>query len=104
MKQFEVYMADLRPILGVGEEGVRPVVVIQNNITDDMEKVICAAITSNNTNDNTSIEVKTDNGKSVRILLEQIRSLDKRRLKEKIMDISQEEVERIKEKLGEILR
>lgn len=103
MKRLEVYMADLNPVIGSEQVEIRPVVIIQNKITDEMDRIICAAITANNVSDDVSIEVKTEDGKSVRILLEQIRSLDRNRLKEKVTDISEEEFERIKEKLAEVL-
>ena len=103
MKQFEVYMADLNPIIGLEGSENRPVVIIQNKITDDMDRIICASITANNISDDVSIEVKTEDGKSVRVLLEQTRSLDRNRLKEKVTDISEEEFGRIKEKLAEVL-
>lgn len=104
MKQFEIYMADLSPIvIGSGQGGVRPVVIIQNMITDDMDRIICAAITTKDVSDEMSIEVKTEDGKSVRILLEQIRSVDRNRLKEKVTYIAEDEFRRIKGKLTEVL-
>lgn len=103
MKQFEVYMADLRPVFGSEQGGVRPVVIIQNMITNDMDRIICAPITTSYASDDVSIEVKTEDGKSVRILLKQTRNLDRNRLKEKTTDISEEEFGRIKEKLVKVL-
>lgn len=103
MKQFEVYMADLNPVIGSEKSENRPVVIIQNKITYDMDRIICAAITTKDASDDVSIGVKTEDGETVRILLEQTRSIDRNRLKEKITAIAEDEFGRIKGKLVEVL-
>ena len=85
----EVYYADLSPVVGSEQGGVRPVLVVQNNVGNKYSPtVIVAAITSqiNKAKIPTHIELGTDYGlaKDSVLLLEQIRTLDKRRLKEKI--------------------
>ena len=85
-----LYFADLSPVIGSEQGGVRPVLIVQNDIGNKYSPtVIAAAITSqlNKAKLPTHIEIKAgDYGlpKDSVILLEQIRTIDKRRLKEKI--------------------
>lgn len=88
-KRGELYYADLSPVVGSEQGGVRPVLIIQNNVGNKYSPtVIVAAITSqiNKAKLPTHIELNTDYGlqKNSVVLLEQLRTLDKRRLKEKI--------------------
>ena len=93
IKRGDVYYADLRPVVGSEQGGVRPVLIIQNDIGNrHSPTVICAAITSrmNKAKLPTHIEISTRDYKIVKnsvILLEQIRTIDKQRLKEKICHI-----------------
>ena len=94
VKRGEVYFADLSPVVGSEQGGVRPILVIQNDIGNKYSPtIIAAAITSqmSKTKLPTHIELDRVEGlpKDSVVLLEQIRTLDKRRLKEKICDISQ---------------
>ena len=88
-----IYYADLRPVIGSEQGGVRPVLVIQNDIGNKHSPtVICAAITSkmNKAKLPTHVELNTRRCAMVRdsvILLEQLRTIDKKRLKEKICHI-----------------
>ncbi len=90
VKRGEVYYADLSPVVGSEQGGVRPVLVIQNDIGNKYSPtVIVSAITSQLTKAKlpTHIELKKGQfglNKDSVILLEQIRTLDKRRLKERI--------------------
>lgn len=89
IKRGELYYADLSPVVGSEQGGVRPVLVVQNNVGNKYSPtVIVAAITSqiNKAKIPTHIELSTNYGlaKDSVLLLEQIRTLDKRRLKEKI--------------------
>ncbi len=93
IKRGEIYFADLSPVVGSEQGGVRPVLVIQNDIGNKYSPtIIAAAITSQLTKAKlpTHIELDKVDGlpKNSVVLLEQIRTLDKRRLKEKICDIS----------------
>ena len=90
VKRGDIYYADLSPVVGSEQGGIRPVLVIQNDIGNKYSPtVIAAAITSqiNKAKMPTHIELAAkDYGlvKNSVILLEQIRTIDKRRLREKI--------------------
>ena len=89
VKRGDIYYADLSPVVGSEQGGVRPVLIVQNNVGNKFSPtVIVAAITSqiNKAKIPTHIELGTSHGlaKNSVLLLEQIRTLDKRRLKEKI--------------------
>ena len=93
IRRGDIFYADLSPVVGSEQGGVRPVLVIQNNVGNSHSPtVICAAITSrmNKAKLPTHIEISTRDYKIVKnsvILLEQIRTIDKQRLKEKICHI-----------------
>lgn len=90
VKRGDIYYADLRPVVGSEQGGIRPVLVIQNDIGNKYSPtVIAAAITSqiNKAKMPTHIELAAKDyglNKDSVILLEQIRTIDKRRLREKI--------------------
>lgn len=89
----EIYYADLSPVVGSEQGGIRPVLVVQNNVGNKYSPtVIVAAITSQLTKAKlpTHIELKKEVynlPKDSVVLLEQIRTLDKRRLKEKLAEL-----------------
>ena len=93
VRRGDIYYADLSPVVGSEQGGIRPVLIIQNDIGNrHSPTVICAAITSkmNKAKLPTHIEISTRDYKIVKnsvILLEQIRTIDKQRLKEKICHI-----------------
>ena len=90
VKRGDIYYADLSPVAGSEQGGIRPVLVIQNDIGNKYSPtVIAAAITSqiNKAKMPTHIELAAKDyglNKDSVILLEQIRTIDKRRLREKI--------------------
>lgn len=90
MRRGDIYYADLRPVVGSEQGGVRPVLIIQNDVGNrHSPTVICAAITSkmNKAKLPTHIELragKYDMVKDSVILLEQLRTIDKKRLKDKV--------------------
>jgi mRNA interferase MazF len=90
IKRGDIYYADLRPVVGSEQGGVRPVLIIQNDAGNKHSPtVICAAITSkmNKAKLPTHVELSSKKCEIVRdsvVLLEQIRTIDKRRLKEKV--------------------
>ena len=90
IKRGDIYYADLSPVIGSEQGGLRPVLIIQNDVGNKYSPtVIAAAITSqiNKTKLPTHIELYAENfglAKNSVILLEQIRTIDKRRLKEKM--------------------
>ena len=90
VKRGDIYYADLSPVVGSEQGGLRPVLIIQNDVGNRYSPtVIAAAITSRlgKTRLPTHIDVFADRVGLVKdsvILLEQVRTLDKRRLKEKM--------------------
>ena len=86
----EIYYADLSPVVGSEQGGIRPVLIIQNDIGNKYSPtVIAAAITSqkDKTRLPTHIQVNATGcglAKDSIVLLEQVRTLDKQRLKEKM--------------------
>ena len=86
----DVYYADLRPVVGSEQGGVRPVLIIQNNVGNrHSPTVICAAITSqmHKAKLPTHVELNCDKyylAKDSVVLLEQLRTIDKKRLKDKV--------------------
>mgnify|MGYP006385548119 CR=1 FL=1 len=90
IKRGDLFYADLSPVIGSEQGGVRPVLIIQNNIGNKYSPtVIIAAITSqiNKAKLPTHIEISSSEyglNKDSVILLEQIRTIDKKRLREKI--------------------
>ncbi|HJD41877.1 MAG TPA: type II toxin-antitoxin system PemK/MazF family toxin [Candidatus Mediterraneibacter quadrami] len=93
IRRGDIYYADLSPVVGSEQGGIRPVLVIQNNVGNrHSPTIICAAITSkmNKAKLPTHIEISTKDYRIVRnsvILLEQIRTIDKQRLKEYVCHI-----------------
>lgn len=96
MRRGDIYYADLRPVIGSEQGGIRPVLIIQNDIGNKHSPtVICAAITSkmNKAKLPTHIELnasKYDMVKDSVILLEQLRTIDKKRLKDRICHLDQD--------------
>ena len=86
----DIFYADLSPVVGSEQAGIRPVLIIQNNMGNKYSPtVICAAITSqiNKAKLPTHIEISAEKYSLVKdsvVLLEQIRTIDKKRLREKI--------------------
>ena len=101
VKRGEIYYADLSPVVGSEQGGVRPVVIIQNDIGNKYSPtVIVAAVTSqiNKAKLPTHIELSQEAyglPKDSVVLLEQIRTIDKRRLKEKICEIDLQKMKKI---------
>ena len=98
VKRGDIYYADLRPVVGSEQGGVRPVLIIQNDLGNKYSPtVIAAAITSqtNKTKLPTHIEIRENTSglknNSV-VLVEQIRTIDKSRLKEKIGHIDDNKI------------
>ena len=90
IKRGEIYYADLSPVVGSEQGGIRPVLIVQNNVGNKYSPtVIAAAITSQKEKSNlpTHINVSAQGcglAKDSIVLLEQVRTIDKRRLKEKM--------------------
>lgn len=105
IRRGDIFYADLDPVTGSEQGGIRPVVIIQNNVGNrHSPTVICAAITSRlyKTELPTHVEVPAQQlllRDSV-VLLEQIRTIDKSRLREKIGHFDTETMKRINGSLG----
>ena len=90
VRRGDVYYADLRPVIGSEQGGIRPVLIIQNDMGNKHSPtVICAAITSkmNKAKLPTHVELDSRRYNMVKdsvILLEQLRTIDKKRLKDKV--------------------
>ena len=90
IRRGDIFYADLRPVVGLEQGGVRPVLIIQNEAGNKHSStVICAAITSkmNKAKLPTHVEIDSsryDLAKDSVVLLEQVRTIDKQRLKEKV--------------------
>lgn len=105
IRRGDVFYADLRPVVGSEQGGVRPVLIIQNDVGNKHSPtVICAAITSrmNKAKLPTHVELSArqcDMVKDSVILLEQLRTIDKQRLREKICHIDTDLQEKVDEAL-----
>ena len=105
VKRGDVFFADLSPVVGSEQGGVRPVLVIQNNIGNRFSPtVIVAAITAQIQKAKlpTHVEIEAQDYGFERdsvILLEQIRTIDKQRLTDKITHLDDEMMARIDEGL-----
>lgn len=106
VKRGEIFYADLSPVIGSEQGGIRPVIIIQNDIGNRYSPtVIVAAITSqiNKAKLPIHVEISSEeyglNRDSV-VLLEQIRTLDKRRLKEKIGHMTEADMKKVNKALS----
>ncbi|HJD05353.1 MAG TPA: type II toxin-antitoxin system PemK/MazF family toxin [Candidatus Onthoplasma faecipullorum] len=97
----EIYYADLSPVVGSEQGGVRPVLVLQNDVGNKYSPtVIVAAITSKLSKAKLPTHIELDKDKynlpkdSV-VLLEQLRTLDKQRLKEKVSELDEKMMQRV---------
>ena len=90
VRRGEIYYADLSPVVGSEQGGVRTVLIVQNDVGNKYSPtVIAAAITSQKEKSKlpTHIEINAQNcglAKNSVVLLEQIRTIDKKRLKERM--------------------
>ncbi len=106
VKRGDIYYADLSPVVGSEQGGIRPVLIIQNDIGNKYSPtVIAAAITSriNKAKMPTHIELTAKEyglNKDSVILLEQIRTIDKRRLRERIGRIDDELMDNVNDALS----
>ncbi|MGX7420503.1 type II toxin-antitoxin system PemK/MazF family toxin [Carnobacterium gallinarum] len=105
VKRGEVYFADLSPVVGSEQGGMRPVLIIQNNVGNHYSPtVIVAAITAKiqKAKMPTHVEVSAENHGLERdsvVLLEQIRTIDKQRLKDKVTQLDYQLMQKVDEAL-----
>ena len=101
IKRGDIFYADLRPVIGSEQGGIRPVLIIQNDTGNKHSPtVICSAITSkmNKAKLPTHIELnakRCDLAKDSVVLLEQLRTIDKIRLREKVCHLDDELIKRV---------
>ncbi|MBR5485252.1 MAG: type II toxin-antitoxin system PemK/MazF family toxin [Oscillospiraceae bacterium] len=90
VKRGDIYYADLSPVIGSEQGGVRPVLIVQNDVGNKYSPtVIAAAITSQKEKSNLPTHIRLDAhhcglSKDSIVLLEQIRTIDKKRLRERM--------------------
>ena len=105
IRRGDIFYADLRPVIGSEQGGVRQVLIIQNDIGNrHSPTVICAAITSrmNKAKLPTHIAIDAAEYQMVKdsvILLEQLRTIDKSRLKDKVCHLDEFIMEQVNEAL-----
>ena len=103
VKRGDIYYADLSPVVGSEQGGIRPVLIIQNDVGNrHSPTVICAAITSrmNKAKLPTHVEIDARRDHIVRnsvVLLEQIRTIDKQRLKDLVCHLDEEIMNKVDE-------
>jgi mRNA interferase MazF len=105
VKRGDIFYADLSPVVGSEQGGIRPVIIIQNDIGNKYSPtIIVAAITSqiNKAKLPTHVEISSEEyglNKDSVVLLEQIRTIDKKRLKEKIGHMTDKDIQKVDEAL-----
>ena len=105
-KRGDIYYAELDPVIGSEQGGTRPVVIISNDIGNKHSPtIVIAAITSRMTKSKSKLpthlylgNVKGLPANSI-ILLEQIRTIDKKRLKERLTQLNQHFIEKLNDPL-----
>lgn len=101
VRRGEIYYADLSPVVGSEQGGMRPVLIVQNDVGNRYSPtVIAAAITSqqNKARLPTHIEIEARTyglSKNSVVLLEQVRTLDKRRLRERMGCLDEKVMQRV---------
>lgn len=101
IKRGDLFYADLSPVIGSEQGGIRPVLIIQNDIGNKYSPtIIASAVTSQLTKAKLPTHIEIEQGffglpKDSVILLEQIRTLDKRRLKEKIGMLDEDTMQKV---------
>lgn len=101
----DIYYADLRPVVGSEQGGVRPVLIIQNDIGNKHSPtVFCAAITSQMNKAKLPTHVELDSSryalvKDSVVLLEQLRTIDKKRLRDKVCHLDREILQKVERAL-----
>lgn len=106
IKRGDIYYADLSPVVGSEQGGIRPVLIVQNDVGNKFSPtVIAAAITSqkDKTKLPTHIQVNADGcglQKDSIVLLEQVRTIDKRRLREHMGSLDAQDMTRVNQALS----
>ena len=109
MKKGEIWMAELNPVEGSEQSGQRPVIIVSGNaMNDHFDLVITCPLSSKVKNFPGNIILQPDNINGIKekseILVFQIRTISKQRLKVKLGNIGKEDMSRLEENLLKILR
>lgn len=105
IKRGDIFYADLRPVVGSEQGGIRPVLILQNDIGNrHSPTVICAAVTSKMKKAKlpTHVELKAAPSaleKDSVILLEQVRTIDKARLRDKVCHLEEGVLDKVEKAL-----
>ena len=106
IKRGEIYYADLSPVVGSEQGGIRPVLIVQNDVGNKFSPtVIAAAITSRQYKTSLPTHIKVNAhgcglSKDSIVLLEQVRTLDKTRLKERMGNLDKSDMYKIDKALS----
>ena len=106
VKRGDIYYADLSPVVGSEQGGIRPVLIVQNDVGNrHSPTVIAAAITSRLDKAKLPTHISLDAAtcglqKDSIVLLEQIRTIDKRRLKDKMGAIDHASMSKVEHALS----
>jgi mRNA interferase MazF len=106
VKRGDIYYADLSPVVGSEQGGIRPVLIVQNDVGNKYSPtVIAAAITSQKDKAKLPTHIEVTGGscglaKDSIVLLEQIRTLDKKRLKERMGTLDNSSMAQINQALS----
>ncbi len=106
IKRGDIYYADLSPVIGSEQGGIRPVLIVQNDVGNKFSPtVIAAAITSRRYKTELPTHIKVNAhacglSKDSIVLLEQVRTLDKKRLKEKMGNLDKDDMYKIDQALS----
>lgn len=110
MKQFELWLANLNPSKGTEPVKIRPVVVIQTNLLNQVDhpSTLVCPLTTQITAKKNILRVRISEGnfgleKDSEILIDQIRALDNRRFLEKLGDLGHKEIAELRSKVKAIL-
>ena len=101
VRKGDIFYADLSPVIGSEQGGIRPVVILQNDIGNRFSQTtIVAIITSKLSKAKLPTHIDIDSeqyglNKKSTILVEQIRTIDKRRIKERLGKLNQEDIKKI---------
>ena len=105
IRRGDIYYADLRPVIGSEQGGIRPVLVIQNDCGNrHSPTIICAAITSRMNKAKLPTHIELSSGrypmmKDSVILLEQLRTIDKKRLRDQVCHLDAQAMDQVDEAL-----
>ena len=103
MKQYDIYWINLDPTIGSEIQKTRPGVVISpNDMNDNINTIIIAPLTTKSHNYPTRIKTNI-NEKDCWIVLDQIRAIDKSRLKNKIGELHKKDISKLKKIINEML-